>query len=136
MAKATAPTPPPPPAPPAPPAAGDWDMDLPIPAGGVFGARSTDAPGEAWNLASMPVGASKLVLDNATVVPDSVTDAAERDAIFTEAQKKGYNRVTGTLRRFREQTIDGKKPYEKHEHTVRKVGDEKLGYGIRIWRIK
>lgn len=123
-----APPAPPPPAPPAPVAAGDWDMGLDIPAGGTFGAKG-GAPGEAWKMEAMPVGASKLI---EVTVPETLTEQKDRDAYFTEEQRKVYNRVAGTVRRFR--AIDAE--HGKREFTVRKVNEEKYGWGVRFWRIK
>lgn len=128
MAKSpTPPAPPPPPAPPAP--AGDWDMGLDIPAARGFGGAKGGVPGADWNMEAMPVNASKLI---EVTFPDGMNDQAARDAHFEAEQKKIANRVASTIRRFREYE-NGK--YKSRNFAVRKVADEKYGYGVRFWRI-
>lgn len=127
MAKAAPPAPPAPVPPPAPVDTSKWDMGLAIPAGGVFGGKK-GKPGEAWDLEDMPVNASKLL---EVEVPDSVTDANERDKYFGKEQAKAYNRATSTLRRFREQD----EAHKLRAFTVRKVADATYGYGVRFWRL-
>lgn len=127
--------PPPPPAPPA-PAAGEWDVGIAIPAGREFGAKKEEYPGASWNVANMPVNASKLIEVEAD---DNIADETAREAKYNGDVKKAFNRVSNTLRRFKK--TDAGKAFE---FTIRKVegptninGTEvDLGYGVRFWRIK
>lgn len=124
---------PPPPAPPAPPADGyDWEFELPASATGT---RSTEDSDEAKKIKGLPAPRTvdgklrKASILIPVTVDAAITDPKERDAAFIAACKTIQNRVAGTIRRHRK--IAGN---ENLNFSVRKVGDDKLGFGVRVWR--
>lgn len=100
--------------------------ELPIPAKGVFGGRSSEANELTEKLAAVPVG--KSFLEEVTV-PDSITDAKEREKTFKEEAKRATNRITGAVRRFKAKNAG-------YEFAIRTVNDDTLGHGVRVWRVK
>jgi hypothetical protein len=70
----------------------------------------------------MPVGASYL---EPVAVPDSVTDAAEREKTFKEKARSTTNRLSGLVRRF-------KKNHADYEFALRTVPMQ----GVRVYRIE
>ena len=98
-----------------------------IPAAGVFGARAGNVEFNK-SLDDCPVNASFLEVAE---VPATITDAKERAAAFKEDQNKLANRVNGAIRRYK-----AKEGNEAAEFAVRKVDDDKLGHGVRIWKVK
>ena len=98
-----------------------------IPAAGVFGARAGNVEFNA-NLDECPV--NKSFLETAEV-PASITDPKERAAAFKEEQNKLANRVNGAIRRYK-----AKEGKANAEFAVRKVDDDTLGHGVRIWKVK
>jgi hypothetical protein len=122
---AKTPTAPTPPAPPAPPVFA-FDDDLPIPAA----AGSRGAGGEETELAKKlkAVPVSKSFIEKVTVAA-TITDPAEREKDFKAQCKTVINRVGGAIRRLRKVT-----EYANRQYAVRTVADEKLGFGVRIWR--
>ena len=98
-----------------------------IPAAGVFGARAGNVEFNK-SLDDCPVNASFLEVAE---VADTITDPKERAAAFKEEQNKLANRVNGAIRRYK-----AKEGNEAAEFAVRKVDDDKLGHGVRIWKVK
>lgn len=121
---AGAPPPPPPPAPVAP--TFDFDEDLPIPSPRIGAASGGQPSLLAQKLAAVPVGKSFI---ETITVPAEVVGDAERLAAFKAQAKTISNRVSGAIRRFRKDAANANKNF-----AVRTVSDDKLGYGIRIWR--
>lgn len=94
-----------------------------VPARTSFGGGA-DAP--SYPFADMPVNSSFLV---AVEVPATITDATERAKAFKEEARKASNRVSGAIRRFR-------KTNAGNDYAIRTVNDDKLGHGVRVWRIE
>lgn len=103
-----------------------FDDGLAIPPKGVFGGRSEGSNEFAEKLAACPVGKSFL---EPVVVPETITDAAERAKTFKELARKASNRITGAKRRFQKNNAG-------YEFSIRTVDDDKLGHGVRVWRDK
>lgn len=124
-------TPTPPPAPPAPPAF-TFDTDFDLPAGRTFGATGGGDSELAKKLIDVPApnaeGKMASFLE-AVSVPDTITDPKERDAAFKADCRKVTNRIGGAIRRLR-----AKDAYKPRNYAIRTVGDEKLGFGVRVWR--
>lgn len=93
-----------------------------VPARTTFGGggKSPEYP-----FADMPVGASFLAPVN---VPDTIKDDAERAKAFKEEARKASNRISGAIRRFRKQNAG-------YDFAIRTVNDDKLGHGVRVWRL-
>lgn len=118
------PPPPPPPVPPAPTFTFDDGLDIPRRAfGGAAGGQTSEL---ALKLAQVPVG--KSFIETITVAADVVGDDA-RLAAFKAQAKTISNRVSGAIRRFRKQDGNASKNF-----AVRTVSDDKLGFGVRVWR--
>lgn len=96
-----------------------FETGIPVPAA----ARSPSAKSDdVERLEAMPVGASYL---EPVTVPDTVTDAAEREKTFKEKAKSTTNRLSGLVRRF-------KKNHADCEFALRTVA----GQGVRVYRIE
>lgn len=123
--------PPAPPVPPAPPAF-TFDTDFDLPAGRTFGNAGGDSE-LAKKLADMPApnaeGKPASFLEAVTVA-DTITDPKERDAAFKAECRKVTNRIGGAIRRLR-----AKDEYKARNYAVRTVGDARLGFGVRVWRV-
>ena len=78
-----------------------------------------------YPFSEMPVGASFLVPVN---VPDTIKDEAERAKAFKEEARKASNRISGAIRRFR-------KANNGYDFAIRTVNDDKMGRGVRVWRV-
>lgn len=97
--------------------------------------QAARAPGKAGgepselvkNLTDVPVGLSFL---EAVTVPDTITDAAEREKAFKEAARKKTNQIGGAIRRFRKNAANANRNYG-----LRTVNDDTLGHGVRVWRV-
>lgn len=114
------------PAPAAAPSASGYTFEkLEIPAS----ARSATSGGEPSKLA---VALSEVPLElsflEPVVVPDTITDAAERDKEFKALARKLTNKIGGAIRRFR-------KTEPNANFQLRTVNDPKLGVGVRVWRV-
>lgn len=123
------PPPPPPPAPAAPAFTFDTDMD--IPAARAFGGKRDGNPSvEAQKIAAMPLpnadGKRASFIVPVTVPADITGDA--RVEAFKKATKTIANRIGGIIRRHR------KAGNASANFAVRVVSDDKLGYGVRVWR--
>lgn len=94
-----------------------------VPARTTFGggAKAPDYP-----FGEMPVGSSFLVGVN---VPDTIKDEGERAKAFKEEARKASNRISGAIRRYRKQ-------HDGVDFAIRTVNDDKLGRGVRVWRIE
>lgn len=79
----------------------------------------------ATALAEVPMGKSFL---EQVEVPESITDAAEREKAFKDMARKLTNKIGGTIRRHR-------KSNPLHNFALRTVNDDKLGRGVRVWRV-
>lgn len=100
----------------------NFDVDLPVPAM-TRGASRTSDMGE--KLKAMPVGASFL---EAVTVPETIKDDAERAKVFKEKTRSVSNRLSGSVRRFKKSNPD-------YDFVLRTVEDDKLGFGVRVWRV-
>lgn len=131
--KATAGAVPPPPPPPAAPTFA-YDFDFDVPESKAVGKKSKEPTAEQLAIQGMPAPnaegkkASYLI---AVTVPAEVTDAAERQKQFKASARTVTNRVGGIIRRHRKAN-DGE--HKLKNFSVRTVMDEKLGFGVRIWR--
>lgn len=94
-----------------------------VPARTTFGGggKSPEYP-----FAEMPVGASFLV---GVTVPDTIKDEGERTKAFKEEARKASNRISGAIRRFRKQNSG-------MDFAIRTVNDDKMGRGVRVWRVE
>lgn len=99
-----------------------FDLDLPVPA---LTRRVGSTSDTAEKLKAMPVGASFL---EAVTVPETIKDADEREKAFKEAARTVSNRLSGAVRRF-------KKAEPSYEFVMRTVNDDKMGHGVRVWRV-
>lgn len=79
-----------------------------------------------YPFSEMPVGASFLVPVN---VPDTIKDEAERAKAFKEEARKASNRISGAIRRHRKNNAG-------QDFAIRTVNDDKLGHGVRVWRVE
>ncbi len=124
---------PPPPPPPAAPAF-NYDFDFDIPESKAVGKRSKEPTAEALAIQGMPAPnaegkkASYLIK---VEVDATVTDPEERVKTFKAIARTVTNRVGGIIRRHRKADGDANKA---KNFSVRTVMDDKLGYGVRIWR--
>lgn len=116
--------PPPPPAPPAPQFT--FDTGLEIPKRTVGGGGDKTPTELALKLQQVPVDASFI---ETIVVPAEVQGDEARSEAFKKLAKQASNRVSGAIRRLRKDDA-----YKNRNYTVRTVADEKLGFGVRIWR--
>lgn len=96
-----------------------FDVGVPVPAASRIASAKSD---DAERLEAMPVGASYL---EPVAVPDSVTDAAEREKTFKEKARSTTNRLSGLVRRF-------KKNHADYEFALRTVPMQ----GVRVYRIE
>ncbi len=94
-----------------------------VPARTTFGGGAS-APN--YPFADMPVNASFLV---PVTVPDTITKEDERTKAFKEEARKASNRISGAIRRFR-------KTNAGYDFAIRTVNDDKLGHGVRVWRVE
>lgn len=92
-----------------------------VPARTTFGGKSPEYP-----FADMPVGASFLA---PVTVPDTIKDDGERAKAFKEEARKTSNRISGAIRRFRKQNAG-------YDFAIRTVNNDKLGHGVRVWRVE
>lgn len=94
-----------------------------VPARTTFGGggKSPEYP-----FGDMPVGASFLV---GVTVPDTIKDEGERAKAFKEEARKTSNRISGAIRRFRKQNAGT-------DFAIRTVNDDKMGRGVRVWRVE
>lgn len=93
-----------------------------VPARTTFGGgKSVDYP-----FSDMPVGSSFLV---PVTVPDTIKDEAERAKAFKEEARKASNRISGAIRRHRKNNAG-------QDFAIRTVNDDKLGHGVRVWRVE
>lgn len=124
---------PPPPPPPAAPTF-SYDFDFDIPESKAVGKRSKEPTAEALAIQGMPAPnaegkkASYLIK---VEVDATVTDPEERVKAFKAIARTVTNRVGGIIRRHRKADGDANKA---KNFSVRTVMDDKLGYGVRIWR--
>ena len=82
--------------------------------------------GPSYPFAQMPVGASFLA---AVTVPDTIQDDGERAKAFKELTRKVSNRISGAIRRY-------KLANAGFDFAIRTVNDDKLGRGVRVWRVE
>lgn len=130
-------TPPPPPTPPAAPVfAFDWDFDLP--ATKAPGGRNVEETEETRKIKALPLpnaeGKKASFLIGVTVGAE-ITDAAERAKQFKALCKTIQNRLGGAIRRIRANAAKVEGAMTKPDFSVRIVADDKLGYGVRVWRL-
>lgn len=129
--------PPPPPAPPAPPAF-EYDFDFEVPVSKAPGRATQEDSEEAKKIKGLPLPnaegkfASFLI---PVTVADTITDPAERAKQFKALCKTVQNRLGGTVRRLRAAAAKVEGSTTKPDFSIRMVGDEKLGYGVRVWRL-
>lgn len=135
--KAGAGAPPPPPAPPA-PLAFEYDFDFELPVSKAPGRAAQEDSEEAKKIKGLPLPnaegkfASFLIPVN---VDGAITDPAERAKQFKALCKTVQNRLGGTVRRLRAAAAKVEGSTTKPDFSIRMVGDEKLGYGVRVWRL-
>lgn len=91
-------------------------------------ARTTFGGGKSpeYPFADMPVGASFLL---PVTVPETIKDEGERAKAFKEEARKASNRISGAIRRFRKQNAGT-------DFAIRTVNDDKMGHGVRVWRVE
>ncbi len=125
-----------PPAPPAPEYVFDYDFDLPV--SRTPGGRNVEETEETRKLKALPLPnaegkkASFLV---PITVPAEITDPAERTKQFKALCKTVQNRLGGAIKRIRTNAAKIEGATTKPDYSVRMVADDKLGYGIRVWRL-
>lgn len=125
-----------PPPPPAPPAAPEfsYDLDFDVPESKAVGKKSKELSTEAKAIQGMPApnaeGKKASYLIAVTVGPE-ITDAEERVKAFKAQARTVTNRVGGIIRRHRKDN-DGE--HKAKNFSIRTVMDDKLGFGVRIWR--
>lgn len=110
----------------------EFDKGLEIPAKtNAGGSRISD---DAAKLMALPEGMSYL---KPVEVSDAIKDPGERAKAFAETARAESNRVTGMIRRVLKNAAEGKEGYAhcaNRAFETRTVSDDKLGYGVRIWR--
>lgn len=94
-----------------------------VPARTTFGGGGKAAE---YPFGDMPVGASFLV---PVTVPDTIKDEGERAKAFKEEARKASNRISGAIRRYRKQNAG-------QDFAIRTVNDDKMGRGVRVWRVE
>ena len=99
------------------------ETDFDVPARTTFGGGRDSVN---YPFSEMPVGASFLVPVN---VPDTIKDDAERAKAFKEEARKASNRISGAVRRHRKNNAG-------QDFAIRTVNDDKLGHGVRVWRVE
>lgn len=122
---------PPPPPPPAAPTF-NYDFDFDIPESKAVGKKSKEPSAEAmaiWNMPAPNAEGKKASYLIGVTVPAEVTDAEERTKQFKATARTITNRVGGIIRRHRKDEANKLKNF-----SIRTVMDEKLGFGVRIWR--
>ncbi len=129
--------PPPPPAPPAPPAfAYDFDFDVPVSKAPSRAAKEDSE--ETQKIKGLPLpnaeGKSASFLIPVTV-DGTITDEAERAKQFKALCKTIQNRLGGTVRRIRAAAAKVEGATTKPDFSIRMVADDKMGYGVRVWRL-
>lgn len=139
--KAGAGAPPPPPAPPA-PLAFDYDWDAELPVSKAPGRAAQEDSEEAKKIKGLPLprtnAEGKVQYANFLIpvnVPAEITDPTERAKQFKALCKTVQNRLGGTVRRLRAAAAKVEGSTTKPDFSIRMVGDEKLGYGVRVWRL-
>lgn len=97
------------------------EKGLPVPAAQRVGTSQSN-----WPFKDMEIGISFLM---PVAVPDTIKDDKEREASFKEQARKLSNRVSGAIRRFKNNN-------EGYEFAIRTVNDDKLGHGVRVYRVE
>lgn len=100
-----------------------FDVGLPVPSARVGAAASSEIGAK---LKAMPVGASFL---ETVTVPETITDANEREKSFKELAKTVTNRLSGATRRFAKSNAG-------YAFALRTVNDDVLGRGVRVYRVE
>lgn len=104
-------------------------FEIPTAARAVGGATGEPNP-LMVALAEVPVGMSFL---EKVEVPAAITDPEEREKEFKALVRKLTNRVSGAIRRHRDSKDNT--AYAAHNFQLRTVHDDKLGHGVRVWRV-
>mgnify|MGYP005609488741 CR=1 FL=1 len=136
-ADAASSAPPPPPAPPAPPAF-EYDFDFDLPVSKAPGRAAQEDSEEAKKIKGLPLPNAEGKFASFLIpvsVGAEITDATERAKQFKALCKTVQNRLGGTVRRIRAAATKVEGSTTKPDFSIRMAGDEKLGYGVRVWRL-
>lgn len=98
------------------------------------GSRGDGQPNELaqaiMNLAAPDAAGVDYVLEPITI-PETITDAKEREKAFNEQAKTLTNRLGSTVKRVKKQTAHALKNF-----SIRKVNDDTYGVGVAVFRVE